>query len=186
MSSTYLNAGTTQERLDLGDLRLYLATAAMVVGNVALPALVHGLPNGGRMLLPIFFFTLVAGWRFGIKAALLTAVLSPLASHALTGMPGTPMLTGIICQSAALGLVAALVASRSRRTTLPALALVVLLHQTLLALPALANGGLHATMGAIQMRIPGLLLQILGGFLALRLLEHWLPTGQAHREAREG
>ena len=182
MNSKTMTAGSTQERLTLGDLRLYLATAAMVLGNVALPTLVHGIPNGGRMLLPIFFFTLIAGWRFGITAALLTAVLSPLANHALTGMPPTPMLTGIICQSAALGLIAARVAGRSQRTTLPLLALVVVLHQALLALPVLAQAGFRASAAAFQMRIPGLLLQIIGGYLALRLLEHWLPVDPAHRE----
>ena len=176
MTTAHLNAETCQERLSLGEVRLYLATGAMVVGNVALPALVHGMPNGGRMLLPIFFFTLIAGWRFGIVAALLTAVLSPLANHALTGMPPTPMLTGIICQSAALGLLAWVVASRSTRTTLPLVALVVVLHQLLLALPALSHSGVAGTLGAIQMRIPGLLLQILGGFAVLRLLERWLPV----------
>jgi len=179
MSTAYLNGTTRQERLGLADARLYLATGAMVLGNVALPALVHGLPNGGRMLLPIFFFTLIAGWRFGVAAAVLTAVLSPLANHVLTGMPPTPMLAGIIGQSAALGLVAWVVASHTTRTTLPLVALVVVLHQALLALPALSHGGLMATLGALQLRSPGLLLQILGGFAVLRLLERWLPTAPA-------
>ena len=176
MAITYLHAGTIQEQLSWRQARLYLATGAMVIGNGVLPALVHGIPNGGRMLLPIFFFTLIAGWRFGLNAALLTAVLSPLANHALTGMPSTAMLAGIIWQSAALGLIAALVASRSPKTTLPLLALVVALHQVLLALPVLAQAGFQACAAAFQMRIPGLLLQILGGFLTLRLLERWLPT----------
>ena len=179
MSTSILNAATPQEHLSLGDARLYLATAALVAGNVVLPALVHGIPNGGRILLPIFFFTLIAGWRFGLVAALLTAVLSPLANHILTGMPPTPMLTGIIAQSAALGLVAWVVASHTTRTTLPLVALVVVLHQALLALPALSHGGLMATLGALQLRSPGLLLQILGGFAVLRLLERWLPTAPA-------
>ena len=176
MATTYLHTGTAQEHLSWRQASLYLATLAMVLGNVALPALVHGIPNGGRILLPIFFFTLVAGWRFGLNAALLTAVLSPLASHALTGMPATPMLAGIIWQSAALGLIAALVAARSARTTLPLVTLAVLLHQVVLALPVLAQAGVHACSVAFQMRIPGVLLQILGGYLTLRLLERWLPT----------
>ena len=175
MSAIDLNAGMAQERLSLGDTRLYLATVAMVVGNVALPALVHGIPNGGRIFLPIFFFTLIAGWRFGLYAALLTAVLSPLANHGLTGMPATPLLPGIIAQSALLGVLAALAAGRGRRTTLPLLALVILAHQVLISLPKLADAGLQPTLAGLQLRLPGLLFQLLGGFLVLRLLERWLP-----------
>jgi hypothetical protein len=175
MSSAYMNTAIPQERLSLGDLRLYLATVAMVVGNVALPALVHGIPNGGRIFLPIFFFTLIAGWRFGIYAALFTAVLSPLANHVLTGMPAAPALSAIILQSALLGALAA-GAARTRKATLAMLALVVLLHQVLIASPRLLDGGLQAALGAFRMRLPGMVFQILGGFLALRLMGRWLPV----------
>jgi len=183
MSSTTMNAGTAQESLNLGEARLYLATGAMVLGNVILPALVHSIPNGGRIFLPIFFFTLIAGWRFGIYAALFTAVLSPLANHFLTGMPATPMLASIIAQSALLGVLAALAAARGRKTTLPLLALVIAVHQLLITLPKLMEAGLQPSLAGLQLRLPGLLFQLLGGYLVLRLLERFLPmSGQTPRE----
>ena len=183
MSNVHVSAGTAQERLSLGDARLYLATVAMVVGNVALPALVHGIPNGGRIFLPIFFFTLLAGWRFGLYAALFTAALSPLASHALTGMPGTPALPSIIAQSALLGALAALVAARGRKTTVALLALVVLAHQAIILSPVAVESGLQAALASFRFRLPGVAFQILGGFLALRLMERWLPMpGQASHD----
>jgi hypothetical protein len=184
MSITDTAVATSQEQLSLGDRRLYLATVAMVLGNVALPALVHGVPNGGRIFLPIFFFTLIAGWRFGLYAALLTAVLSPLANHLLTGMPGSPMLAGIIVQSATLGVLATLLAGRERRASLPRLGLVVLLQQVLVSAIGLWQSGWQPCLAALQTRIPGLAVQILGGFLVLRLLDRWLPqSGQTDRAA---
>ena len=166
--------------LSLGDVRLYLATTAMVLGNLVLPYTVHRIPDAGRMLLPIFFFTLIAGWRFGAKAGILTGVLSPLANHWLTGMPPGPALQGIILQSALLGAIAGLAASRVRMS-LAALALVVLAHQALILAPTLASAGLRPAWAAFLFRAPGILLQILGGFAVL-----WLMARNAGGATREG
>ncbi|MEI2698192.1 MAG: hypothetical protein V9E94_07545 [Microthrixaceae bacterium] len=160
-----------QERLALGDRRLYLVTAALVAGNVLLPFAFHQVPQGGRMFLPIFFFTLIAGWRFGVSAGMLTALLSPLAAHALSGSPASAALPSIILQSGLLGLLAAFAAALGRRTSLTFLALVVAAHQSLVLLPVLAASGPEAAAAALWLRLPGLLLQVLGGFLVLRLLE---------------
>ncbi|MDR3673662.1 MAG: hypothetical protein P4L36_22655 [Holophaga sp.] len=173
-----------RERLTLADTRLYLATAAMVAGNVLLPYALHQIPEGGRMFLPIFFFTLIAGWRFGAKAAVLTAVLSPLASHFLTGMPPAPALQEIILQSALLGCLGALAASRSAKPTLLLLALVVLAQQALTLLPTLVHAGWQPCLAALRFRLPGLLLQVLGGLAVLRLMGRYLPTPQG--ATREG
>jgi thiamine transporter ThiT len=146
---------------------LYLATAALVVGNLLLPWALHRIPDAGRTFLPILFFTLIAGWRFGAKAGLLTGVLSPLANHFLTGMPPAPVLQALMLQSALLGLLAAGIASRSRRLTLPLLALVVLFHQALILIPQLLQAGLQPALATFELRLPGILLQILGGFALL-------------------
>ena len=175
---------TFHERLNLGDLRLYLATAAMVAGNLLLPLAFHQFPNAGRMFLPIFFFTLVAGWRFGAQAAVLTAVLSPVANHFLTGMPPAPMLQEIILQSALLGALAAIAASRATRPTLALLGLVVLAHQALVLFPTLIHAGWQPCLAALKFRLPGLLLQVLGGFAVLRLMGRYLP--QPKNAEREG
>lgn len=170
MSSPRTSAPALQRPLGLGDVRLYLATAAMVLGNLALPYAVHRIPDAGRMLLPIFFFTLVAGWRFGAKAGVLTGLLSPLANHWLTGMPPAPMLQGIILQSALLGLLAAALGARGLRPTLARLAALVLAHQVLMVLPALVQAGPAAAAAGFRLHLPAILLQILGGYGVLRLL----------------
>lgn len=178
MSQTLAYPTNTQERLSLADKRLYLVVAFMVLGNVALPYAFHQIPNGGRIFLPIFFFTLIAGWRFGLGAGILTALLSPLASHVLTGMPSVPLLFKVILHSAVLGGVAALVGQWGRKLSLPLLALVVLVHQALILTPVIWNAGFGVGLEALVSRWPGLVLQILGGFLVLRLLGRLLPIGE--------
>jgi 4-amino-4-deoxy-L-arabinose transferase-like glycosyltransferase len=172
------------ESLNLGDARLYVATAAMVAGNILLPLALHQIPDAGRMFLPIFFFTLIAGWRFGAQAAVLTAVLSPMANHFLTGMPPSAALQEIILQSALLGALAALAAARFKKPTLAVLTLVVLAHQVLVLFPTLIHAGWHPCLAALKFRLPGLLLQILGGFSVLWLMGRYLP--QAKTATREG
>jgi hypothetical protein len=164
-----------QQPFSLGDARLYIATTAMVLGNVLLPYVVHRIPDAGRTLLPIFFFTLIAGWRFGAKAGLLTGVLSPLANHFLTGMPPVPVLQALMLQSALLGVLASIVASRSRKLTLSILALVVLLHQMLILFPQLLQSGVQPVLALFKLRLPGILLQILGGFALLWFMGRYLP-----------
>ena len=163
---------------------MYLAIATMALGNILLPLALHRVPDAGRIFLPIFFFTLIAGWRFGAKAGLLTGVLSPLANHLLTGLPPAPVLQALMVQSALLGVLAAVIASRSRRLTLPLLALVVLLHQALILVPQGLRAGMRAAFASFELRLPGILLQILGGFALLWFLGRQLP--QTPASTREG
>ena len=74
-------------RLELGDVRTWLAAAAFVAGNIILPQLLHLLPGGGVRFLPIYFFTLVGAYKYGWRAGLLTALISPMLNSLLFGMP---------------------------------------------------------------------------------------------------
>ena len=82
------------------ELRTYLFAALFVVGNILLPQLCHLLPQGGLTWLPIYFFTLVAAYKYGWKVGLLTAVASPVINNLLFGMPGAAMLPIILVKSA--------------------------------------------------------------------------------------
>lgn len=184
MTQPGANPLAIQQPLSLGDVRLYLATAAMVLGNVLLPYAIHRIPDGGRIFLPIFFFTLIAGWRFGIGAAILTGLLSPLANHLLTGMPPAQVLPSLIGQSVLLGVLAAVAAARSRKLTLPVLAGVVVVHQALILLPRLLQSGVQPALASLSLRVPGILFQILGGFALLWFMGRHLPGPE--RSSREG
>ena len=59
--------------LPFGNVKTYLFALLFVAGNIALPQLCHLVPAGGPTLLPIYFFTLIAAYKYGFKVGLLTA-----------------------------------------------------------------------------------------------------------------
>ena len=75
-----------QLNLSVVNVRTYLFAVLFVGGNMLLPQLCHLMPDGGKIFLPIYFFTLIASYKFGLKVGILTAVLSPLCNHLLFGM----------------------------------------------------------------------------------------------------
>ena len=93
--------------LSLRESRSLLYAALFVAGNIILPQVCHLIPQGGLTLLPIYFFTLIGAYKYGWQVGLATALLSPLANHALFGMPPAAVLPGIMVKSTLLALAAA-------------------------------------------------------------------------------
>lgn len=155
--------------LGYSDWRTYLATLAFVAGNIVLPQLLHLVPNGGVTWLPIYFFTLVGAYKYGWKVGLLTAVLSPLANHLLFGMPTMAVLPIIWVKSGLLAVAAGLAAQRFERVSVPILAGVVLAYQ-IVGTPVewAITGSLHTALQDFRIAIPGMLLQVFGGYLFIR------------------
>ena len=58
--------------LSFSNVKTYLFAFLFVAGNIALPQLCHLVPMGGPTLLPIYFFTLIAAYKFGFRVGLLT------------------------------------------------------------------------------------------------------------------
>lgn len=153
------------------DLRTYLFALLFVVGNILLPQLCHLLPSGGQMLLPIYFFTLIAAYKFGWKVGLLTAILSPLVNSALFGMPPVAALPVILIKSCLLAVAASLVASRSNKVSLLLILLVVAAYQVIGSLAeGLIAWSFNAALADITIGIPGILLQWIGGWIILKKL----------------
>ena len=48
--------------LNYSNVKTYLFALLFIAGNIALPQLCHLIPYGGPTLLPIYFFTLIAGY----------------------------------------------------------------------------------------------------------------------------
>lgn len=157
--------------LSLSNVRTYLFAALFVVGNIALPQLCHLLPTGGPSLLPIYFFTLIAAYKYGMKVGLLTAVLSPLVNHLLFGMPAAAVLPAILIKSALLAVAASAVARRVQKVALLPLLGVVLAYQ---AVGTLAEWALcsdfYLAIQDFRMGVPGMLIQWLGGYMLLKVL----------------
>ena len=163
---------TTETRLytlDFKEARTYLWALAFVAGNVILPQLFHTIPDGGKMFLPIYFFTLVGAYKYGWKTGLLTAVLSPVVNSALFGMPSASLLPVILLKSIVLAVAAGWVAARTQKTTLLTIAAVVATYQ--LADGAgewIMTGSLDAATQDIRLGLPGIALQIFGGYLFIK------------------
>lgn len=157
--------------LSYNNTKTYLAALLFIAGNLALPQLFHLIPQGGVIWLPIYFFTLVGAYKYGWKAGLLTAVASPLLNSWLFGMPLPAVVPAILLKSVILALAASYVAHRFQRVTLLSLLAVVLAYQILGTLGEWAmSGSFHDAIQDFRIGIPGMLLQIVGGYAVIRYL----------------
>lgn len=153
------------------EAKTYLSALLFVAGNIVLPRLFHLIPQGGAVWLPIYFFTLIGAYKYGWRVGLLTALLSPLANSALTGMPPAAVLPAILLKSVLLALIAGYVAARFRKATLPLLAAVVLSYQVAGTLGEwLMKGDLWLAVQDFRIGIPGMLLQAFGGWAFINRL----------------
>ena len=157
--------------LSYSEIKTYMVAALFVAGNIVLPQLCHLIPQGGMILPPIYFFTLVAAYKFGWKAGLLTAVLSPVVNSLCFGMPALALLPVILVKSSLLAVFAALAASRFQKVSLLLLAVVVVAYQLVGGVAEWAiTGSLDAALQDFRLGYPGMLLQIAGGYAVLRYL----------------
>ena len=157
--------------LDYKDIKAYLAAIAFIVGNIALPQLFHLIPNGGVTFLPIYFFTLIAAYKYGWKVGLLTAILSPVMNHLLFGMPPSALLPAILLKSSLLAFVAGMAAKYFNRISIPILLGVVLSYQIVGTLGEWAiEGSFYAAIQDFRIAIPGMLLQVFGGYALIKYI----------------
>lgn len=157
--------------LSLRSAQAWLLAGLFVVGNIALPQLCHLVPQGGLILLPIYFFTLIGAYKYGFGVGVVTAVLSPVINSLLFGMPAAAMLPIILIKSLLLAGAAALMASRTGRVTLLSLVAVVLSYQVVGSLAEWAiTGSLVAAVQDFRLGLPGMALQVLGGYAVIKYL----------------
>ena len=102
---------------------------------------------------------------------LLTAVASPWLNSALFGMPAAAALPAIGLKSVLLAGAAGFAAARFRKASLGLLAAVVAFYQVAGTLGEWAlTGSWHMAVQDFRIGIPGMLLQILGGWLFINRL----------------
>ncbi|MDR2408692.1 MAG: ECF transporter S component [Bacteroidales bacterium] len=154
-----------------GEIRTYLFASLFIIGNIVLPQLCHLLPHGGLIWLPIYFFTLIAAYKYGIGVGLLTAILSPVINSLFFGMPPIPSLPIILTKSILLAISGAYAAHRFGEISLLGIFLAVLAYQFvgLIVEWGITWNFFHAFRD-IQIGYPGLLVQIFGGYLFLKLI----------------
>jgi thiamine transporter ThiT len=162
----------SQKQQGLANANTYLISCAFIAGNLILPQICHLVPKGGLILLPIYFFTLIAAYKYGLITGLITAILSPTLNYLFFGMPLEAMLPIILTKSILLAVSAAFVAQSTRKLSIGTLILVVLAYQ----IPGMIVEGFtqHSFFAATQdvrIGLPGILIQIIGGFFLLKWLD---------------
>lgn len=157
--------------LSLREAKSYLVTMVFIVGNIVLPQLCHLMPQGGLIWLPIYFFTLVGAYKYGWQVGLFTAVASPIVNSLLFGMPGAAMVPIILIKSILLAVAAGLMAHYTKRVSLLSILAVVMIYQVLGGMAEWAmTGSLSAALQDFQLGLPGIIFQIIGGYLVIRYL----------------
>jgi hypothetical protein len=157
--------------LSYDDSKTYLFAALFVIGNIALPQVCHLMPQGGWIFLPIYFFTLIGAYKYGMTVGLLTAIASPLINSALFGMPSAAVLPAILIKSTLLAVSAAYLASRYHKVSLLTLTAVVLAYQVAgSAIEMLIDGNMYMALQDFRLGVPGMLLQIFGGFAFIKYI----------------
>lgn len=160
--------------LEVADIKSYALALVFVAGNIVLPQLCHLIPSGGLILLPIYFFTLIAAYKYGFFTGLLTAVASPLINHLLFGMPPVDVLPIILIKSSLLATAAAYAAQRTKEIKILNILLVILFYQGvgMIAEYALTNS-FAAALQDIQIGFPSILFQLIGGYFCLKAIAKW-------------
>lgn len=157
--------------LTLADAKTYLFATMFVVGNIVLPQLAHLVPQGGFIFLPIYFFTLIAAYKYGIHVGMLTAIMSPIANHLLFGMPPSAVLPAIIIKSVSLAIAAALAAKHFKKVSLLGILLAIVAYQLVgTAFEWATTQSLYIALQDVRLGMPGILIQLFGGYFALRAL----------------
>ena len=157
--------------LNYDEAKTYMWAAIFVACNLVLPQVFHLIPQGGIIFSPLSLVILVGAYKFGWKTGLLAAILSPLVNHVLTGMPATEVMGVMTMKLGVLALVAGLAAQHFKTLSLPMLLGVVLVCKAIEALgELLLTGGISATIADFTIGWPGLLLQIVGGYLIIKYL----------------
>ena len=141
--------------LNYSNVRTYLFALLFVAGNIALPQICHLVPYGGPTLLPIYFFTLIAAYKYGFRVGLLTAILSPVINHLLFAMPSGAALPIILIKSVSLWAILGVVLSYQIIGTAFEWAFI---------------GNFHAAVQDFRIGIPGMLIQWFGGYALLKAI----------------
>lgn len=157
--------------LEYSQAKTYMVALLFVIGNIALPQICHTVHMGGPTWLPIYLFTLVGAYKYGWRVGLLTAVFSPLVNSVLFGMPAPAALPAILLKSVLLAGIAGYTAHRFQKVSVVLMLMDVLGYQILGTLGEwILKGDFFLAAQDFRIGLPGMLLQVLGGYVSVKYL----------------
>ncbi len=155
-----------------------IATLAAIVGAVAVPQVFHllGAASGlgtslGEAFLPMHLPIILVGLLAGPYAGAIAGLLGPLASFALSGMPGIVMLPFMMIELCGYGLAAGLL----RNTKLPTFGKVVIAQIAGRAVRAVAILAAVYLLGNESVRVASIWTSIATGLFGIALQWVLLP-----------
>lgn len=155
-----------------------IATLAAIVGAVAVPQVFHllGAASGlgtslGEAFLPMHLPIILVGLLAGPYAGAIAGLLGPLASFALSGMPGVVMLPFMMIELCGYGLAAGLL----RNTKLPTFGKVVIAQIAGRAVRAVAILAAVYLLGNESVRVASVWTSIATGLFGIALQWALLP-----------
>jgi len=166
-----------QLNLEFMNWRYYVFTLLFIGGNLFFPWLAHSFPLGGPKFLPIYFFVLIGAYKFGWRVGIITAIMSPLANHFLTGMPPLPMLPTILVKGITMAVLASYISYKTKKLSFQNLAIIIIGYQTVgMIFEWIYTSSLSKAVQDFIIGYPGLLIQLFVGFLLLWLLKDYGKT----------
>lgn len=160
----YLNFG-------LAEYKTYILSLGLIAGSILFPYLLHHFYLAGEIFLPIYFFVLIGAYKFGWKVGAITGIFSPLISFALTGMPMPAILPSVIIKGILLALAASFFARKNTKLSILTILLTVFSYQLVGSLIVyLLTHNLALSTADVVLGYPGLLLEIIGGYIILRFI----------------
>ena len=156
----------------LSNVHTYLFAALFIIGNLVFPQLAHLIPGGGLIFLPIYFFTLIGAYKYGVNVGILTAVLSPLLNSLIFEMPAMDFVPAIVFKSVLLAMAAAWAAKYFGKVSFFGILIAILFYQIIgTAFEWILTQSFAIAIQDFRIGIPGLLIQLFGGYIVLKALQ---------------
>jgi hypothetical protein len=144
-------------------VRWALFVSLFVVVSVLAPYAVHTFGISGRVFLPMHFCVMLASLVMGLYGGLVTAVLSPIVSYSISGMPPYASLFPMTCELMTYALCVWLFSARFRLPASAALAVSMILGRVVsVSITAMVSDiPLRSLiLGVTVVALPGIILQL--------------------------
>lgn len=159
---------TTTMALAPSAKRTIIWSTVFVAANVLLPQLFHTASLSGQAFLPIMLFTITAAILFGARAAIATAIISPLVSMLIFGMPTAEMTALLIIKGVAAAAAIAYARHLLGKVTPLALLGAIAAYQVVGIIAASLIFSLSSALEMALISWPAVLLQLVVGYIVIR------------------
>jgi len=158
----------------LAEYRTYLLSLLFAISGLATLYIFHHINLAGQIFLPIYFFILIGAYKFGWRVGIITAILAPLLSFSLSGMPALLILPFVIIKGCLLAAIAGFTANKLGRLSVLSILSAVIGYQLLgLVITYLFTHNINLALMDLRIGYPGLLLQVIGGYVLLAFIEKY-------------